>query len=278
MKTVVLYHANCFDGITAAWVTWGALKEQKDVSYYPMKYNPDAIPLRSKMVAGDLYICVDYSLPRDIIEGFLAKGIRVTVLDHHKTANESLGDLVHPNFEFIYTEHKSGALIAWDWFHNEPAPPLVQHVSDRDLWQFKLEGSKEVHAYLCTLPKVMAEYEKLNVPGGIEFAKQQGALILQYHNELAAQFGEEVWFEEVDGHMEIPFVNVSMLFSEAPQRLLMIYDEAPFAGYVYHTADAIQVGLRGRGDVDVSEIAKKFGGGGHHNAAGFRLPKPKLFA
>lgn len=32
-----------------------------------------------------------------------------------------------------------------------------------------------------------------------------------------------------------------------------------------------QFSLRSRGDIDVSEIAKKFGGGGHKNAAGFQL-------
>ena len=32
--------------------------------------------------------------------------------------------------------------------------------------------------------------------------------------------------------------------------------------------------LRSRGRVDVSEIAARFGGGGHHNAAGFIAPGP----
>ena len=32
-----------------------------------------------------------------------------------------------------------------------------------------------------------------------------------------------------------------------------------------------QFSLRGDGSVDVSAIAKSFGGGGHHNAAGFQL-------
>ena len=35
-----------------------------------------------------------------------------------------------------------------------------------------------------------------------------------------------------------------------------------------------QYSLRSRGDFDVSEIAKKFGGGGHKNAAGFTVWGP----
>jgi nanoRNase/pAp phosphatase (c-di-AMP/oligoRNAs hydrolase) len=34
----------------------------------------------------------------------------------------------------------------------------------------------------------------------------------------------------------------------------------------------IQFSLRSQGDIDVSEIAKKYLGGGHQHAAGFRLP------
>jgi nanoRNase/pAp phosphatase (c-di-AMP/oligoRNAs hydrolase) len=33
------------------------------------------------------------------------------------------------------------------------------------------------------------------------------------------------------------------------------------------------VSLRSKGDFDVSAIAKRFGGGGHKNAAGFNIPK-----
>lgn len=39
-------------------------------------------------------------------------------------------------------------------------------------------------------------------------------------------------------------------------------------------AGAVKVSLRGKGDVDVSRIAAKFGGGGHPNAAGCTVPGP----
>ena len=35
--------------------------------------------------------------------------------------------------------------------------------------------------------------------------------------------------------------------------------------------DVISVSLRAKGTLDVAEIAKSFGGGGHRNAAGFRF-------
>ncbi len=39
--------------------------------------------------------------------------------------------------------------------------------------------------------------------------------------------------------------------------------------------DDIHVGLRSNGDVDVSVIAKKYGGGGHPGASGFSWPLGK---
>ncbi len=48
----------------------------------------------------------------------------------------------------------------------------------------------------------------------------------------------------------------------------------PFAAVYVETSTDIIWSLRSRGDFDVSEIAKKFGGGGHKNAAGFTVPRP----
>ena len=65
-------------------------------------------------------------------------------------------------------------------------------------------------------------------------------------------------------------VNASANQSEVGHELLQRYPEAPFAAIYFDTADGKRKwSLRGRGNVDVSALAKQFGGGGHHNAAGF---------
>ena len=52
----------------------------------------------------------------------------------------------------IHDNNKSGALLAWEYFHpGTDVPMLIQHIDDRDRWQFKLDGSKELHAYLASL-------------------------------------------------------------------------------------------------------------------------------
>jgi len=49
----------------------------------------------------------------------------------------------------------------------------------------------------------------------------------------------------------------------------------PFAvGWFQRCDGMFQYSLRSRGEVDVSEVAKRFGGGGHVKAAGFVSAKP----
>ncbi|NIV11578.1 MAG: bifunctional oligoribonuclease/PAP phosphatase NrnA, partial [Aliifodinibius sp.] len=43
----------------------------------------------------------------------------------------------------------------------------------------------------------------------------------------------------------------------------------------YETETEVVYSLRSRGDFDVSALAERFGGGGHKNAAGFRVKRSK---
>lgn len=55
---------------------------------------------------------------------------------------------------------------------------------------------------------------------------------------------------------------------------LRIAREADVALFVKQLPDGWRGSLRSRGRVDVAAIAAEFGGGGHHNAAGFTAPGP----
>ena len=67
-------------------------------------------------------------------------------------------------------------------------------------------------------------------------------------------------------------VNASHWMSEIGARLSPDCDYAMIWYYDHNDKD-IKVSLRAFHDtIDVSEVSKKFGGGGHKKAAGFRLP------
>ena len=57
-------------------------------------------------------------------------------------------------------------------------------------------------------------------------------------------------------------------------------ESEPFAACYLDTADSRVFSLRSRreGGVDVAKIAESDGGGGHRNAAGFRVPRDHLLS
>ena len=300
MKPLVIYHANCTDGFGAAFAAW--LKLGDEAEYLPMEYGKNFLTeYAGSTINREIYI-LDFSLPREQMEWLFSHAKRVVWLDHHKTAFEMwckgvpekgwicqrlncTEDNPSGNVHIELNNNKSGALIAWEYFHPiTKVPKLIQHIDDRDRWQFKLEGSREVHAALNSYkPWTFEMWEANFLVGDIRFGalKDEGAALLRAHNQHTQAALKQArqcairWFDgEVDGH---PAVNVfSGLACNAPSFLASdlgheLANKSGTFGLVWSMAGDGQVhcSLRSNGDYDVSAIAKAFGGGGHRNAAGF---------
>jgi oligoribonuclease NrnB/cAMP/cGMP phosphodiesterase (DHH superfamily) len=265
-----------------------------EAEYLPMNYGQEIVPTQ---IADnrEVYI-LDFSFPRHVMEGLFALAKRVVWLDHHKTAFEMWCGKAPDLFFTLHKEHdesktvvlddcKSGAMLAWEYFHpSTKVPMLIQHIDNRDRWQFKLEGSKELHAVLASYqPWTFEMWEAHFLVGNVRFnaLKDEGRAILRAHNQNVQSAAKQArpcairWFDgEVDGH---PAVNVfSGLAANAPAFLASdlgheLANKSGTFGLVWSMAGDGQVhcSLRSNGDYDVSAIAKVFGCGGHRNAAGF---------
>ena len=143
-KPLVIYHYPCLDGFTAAWAVW---KAHPDWEFYPAKHG-DAPP---DVTGRDVYI-VDFSYKRPILLVMADWANSITILDHHKTAQEDLKDLAEETrtrIEVLFNMDKSGARLAWEYFHpGADVPELVKYVEDRDLWRFKYIDTSAVNAFL----------------------------------------------------------------------------------------------------------------------------------
>lgn len=308
MKPLVIYHANCTDGFGAAFAAW--LKLGDEAEYLPMEYlkNTDGVAefhervkIDCSISERDVYI-LDFSLPKAVMEWLFAHARRVVWLDHHKTAFEMMdrtpGELyrVHDAEQCIILDnYKSGALLAWEYFHpGTEVPMLIQHIDDRDRWQFKLDGSKEIHAALASLkPWTFDQWWRLFYDKhGLGTDKradliQEGKAILRAHNQhvqsaLKQARACEIWsfkpFANAPGSVINGFIRYSLngLAANAPAFLASdlgheLANKSGTFGLVWSMAGDGQIhcSLRSNGDYDVSTIAKAFGGGGHRNAAGF---------
>ena len=76
-------------------------------------------------------------------------------------------------------------------------------------------------------------------------------------NDLKKTGAEEA---EVDG-----FINFGL--SIAGVKITLLF---------FELKDGVKISLRSKGNISVNKLAKKFGGGGHYNAAGIRLFSTKL--
>lgn len=274
-RPLVLYHGpDCPDGFCAAWVSHRVLGDGAD--YLPVQYGqppPDGADDKDR----GLYV-LDFSYPRDVTFRLAAlRHERVVVLDHHKTARAALDgleiELASNNcgdaLTAVFDVGKSGARLAWEhFFPGEPAPWLVAYVEDRDLWAWKLPFSREVSAGLAARPRTFAEWDELGRhprrPPGLT---QEGAAVLRYQSRLVDSACANAREVDIDGH-KVLAVNATCLFSEVAGKLA---EGRPFGAAWFVRGDGKKVwSLRSRdGGVDVSEVARRHGGGGHRNAAGY---------
>jgi nanoRNase/pAp phosphatase (c-di-AMP/oligoRNAs hydrolase) len=274
----IWYHANCLDGFTAAWVFHKRYGPKIDIVYQAVKYG-DALP---EFRRGDEVYILDFSWDRQTLIGLrdaLGSKGNLLVLDHHKTAQK---ELEHLNFAYFDME-RSGAGIAWDYFHRasyswdgarrKDRPLLVDIVEDRDLWNFQRPDTKTVTAYMMSVPMNFGQWDE--VQRGLEAGGFSihiaGEAILRTQEKQVKALAESASVVEISG-LKAMLVNTSILQSEVCHYLLENHEDIDLAATAAFNTQRgnIQWSLRSRKDgVDVSEIAKTFGGGGHHSAAGF---------
>jgi len=260
-KTLVLYHSNCNDGFCAAWVI---RKIYSDAEFIAVSYQeppPD--------VTGRNVILVDFSYKRPVLEGMHAKANMLRVYDHHKTAEEDLKGLDY----CIFDMDRSGARLAWDYLYCSPfgakeeAPWLVQYVEDRDLWRFKLSHSEEVSAALFSYQLDFKVWDELAQRPLSEIITE-GTAILRYQQKMVSSIAKNAIEVEIDGH-KVLSVNSPVCQSEIGNKIAR---GRPFGAVWYEDKEGRKYSLRSSEDgLDVTEIAKKYGGGGHQHAAGYKV-------
>lgn len=262
--TYVLYHDNCVDGFASAFAFW--LFHHEEAHYIPVQYGQ---PFPSLLEGSCIYI-VDFSYSAEILKNVAAFSQYVVVLDHHKTAKNELEGLIVPNLSIKFDMNRSGCILSWIHLYGEETiPDLFRYIEDRDLWNWKLPDSRAVNAVIRNVESSFEAYDILFRTPLLKLI-DKGYTILETEERLITLACKNVFFRTIDGH-EVPTVNSCLLQSEIGERLYKSHPDKPFAAICYEVADKIIFSLRSQGDFDVSEVAKKYGGGGHKNAAGFSI-------
>jgi uncharacterized protein len=271
MKTLIIFHASCRDGFCAAFVLRHALLTQLKIPLADMEFHPAHYGTPAPDVVGKHVYIADFSYPLEVMRKIAETAESLTVFDHHRTAEASLRALDSEglNCEIHFDLNRSGARLVWDYFHTEEPWWLVRYVEDRDLWRFALPNSKAVNAFVSVLPFEFDAWEAARVADTAESAAVMGGVVLAKIDQTVESALKGIRLIPFAGYEDVPVLNCTAEISETLHAVCNKTD-APFSVGWFQRGDGLfQYSLRSRGDFDVAELAKKFGGGGHRAAAGF---------
>lgn len=268
--TVVIFHKNCSDGLTAAWVAKKYFDQNKISAQFIAADFPDAFP---DLEPSDVYI-LDFSYKRDIILEAKKKH-NIQIIDHHATAKKRLDGIEN----VIFDMNKSGCGLAWHrFFPGIEAPLIVKWVEDNDLWKFKYGETTTgfylwSNMYLNFHEPLHRQFERMDwierqIETNLNIRSQFETLGKFYDNQLKAVTNQYLLVEAHD--LTFPVINTSHLFASYGGSM-MAKEFGMCAIYSVKPDKSVTYSLRSVDPIDVSVIAEQYGGGGHPHAAGFRI-------
>lgn len=264
---ICIYHGNCPDGFAAAWAVRHALGD--GVDFYKGQHQqppPD--------VSGLEVILVDFSYKKQVLQSMLKTAASITILDHHISAEKDLADLLASGeVKGLFDMNKSGAMLAWQWFNTDmPTPKLIEHIQDRDLWRFKLEGTREITTALSSYPYDFDLWDKFmaNRSDELKELRRDGLAIERKINNDIQQLIVNGVRRMVIGGYDVPVLNVSSTYVSDAGNIMSVGEA--FAACYWDHPEGRSFSLRSSEEgIDVSEVAGVYGGGGHVHAAGFTI-------
>lgn len=264
-KIIVIYHGDCADGFGGAYAAWKKFGAR--AAYLPaMDRFALPCPLKNK----EVYL-IDYTYQEDLVKKLLRDNVRVTVIDHHITAARAAKLTQKYSFDL----NRSGAVLAWRYFHpGKKIPMLLRYVEDRDLWHWKLPGSKAILTYFGLTERTFSKWDqtvkKLEQAAHRKVYREKGELLLRY---------EKMMIDDIlPGAEKVGFAGHAVYAINAPHRFtseigtLLAKKKHSFAIVWREVDGTVKVSMRSDGSVDVAKIAQKFNGGGHKAAAAFSIP------
>ncbi len=203
-------------------------------------------------------------------------------IDHHKSAIEEASGAGAEGMAGVREIGKAACELAWEFFFGRSVPGAVYLLGRYDVWD--LDADPEVMPFQWgvrinedTRPEnSMVMWEHL-FAGFIEDTVEKGQACLAYQKAQNTKYASSCAFEsELDGHPVI-VINKGMTNSQLFDSIWDAEKYHMMVTFVWRKGQWTVSMYSTREDIDVSEIAKARGGGGHKGAAGFQcdeLPFP----
>lgn len=222
-------------------------------------------------------IMVDFSLPLADMQR-MAHGRRFTWIDHHITAINEFKD-VSDSWEGLHNLSGAACVLTWQYFFpDKPIPRAILLIGDRDTWTNAYPDSAPFGEGL-NQKDASPENDKLwqplldDDPQAVQELVSYGSLLREAHlrdiRRSVTRYGQPVTFE---GHSTLAINrradgDLGEYIRKQGYEIAYCYIEGLQNGKLVTFVTLFS------DKVDVSEIAHKFGGGGHQGASGFSFER-----
>ncbi len=277
-SALILWHKNCFDGYSSAWIVATGLQAiNESFELMPAVYGEEPPDVTDRNV----YI-VDFSYPPDVLERMIQQADFLTLIDHHKKAEELLAPiqaryLQEPAVTIVFDQSRSGVGLTWNFFHaaDDPIPELFELIEDYDLHRFAHgeDRARWINAALTNYPFDLQVWTTL-IEQPIGILEREGQILLKKAEREVTIAIEDTQREMIIGGYRVPVVNAPIAIRNAVCARLYADPTVPFAACYQDLKEGRKFSLRAAkaSPIDVDLIARQYNdGGGHKSAAGFLM-------
>lgn len=280
------YHNDADGHCAAHWVnvSYSDLYDEPDYDYeyIEMTYSTP-FPIESIRKDEVVYI-VDFSISPDEMRELLKITKNVTWIDHHITAIEKYKDFEYDirgvrydgvaacMLTYCYLNHMTdgghGEIKPFEIEMSYKAPFYTELIADWDVWTFDFGNLTKafITAFNAEDTHPLGDFWSKVDYDFTQHLIGKGFIMLEYRDGYMKDYTKLGFEVEFEGYRCF-----AMNIGHANSEFFKSIDDGSydiFMPFVFDGSDWT-LSMYSKGDVDVSEIAKKYGGGGHKNAAGF---------
>lgn len=283
----IFYHNDADGHCAAALVALYREEECKNCTsnyeqrFCEMDYNT---PFPIEYIKNDEVVYIlDYSIDPEDMRKLLAKTENVIWIDHHKTAIEKYNDFGVDIRGIREADGDSGCLLTYKYLLRSRKlmdingiPSMVTLINDWDTWTHDMYQSRYfIMAFNSkdTQPWNLSFWSHIDDNNYINDMIQDGIVMTRYRDgwakDVLNHIGSSMDFMGLKVYaVNIPHAN-SDYFKSIPDSVKEEHDALMPFYYDLNKRVYVASLYSTRPEVDVSIVAKRLGGGGHKNAAGF---------
>jgi oligoribonuclease NrnB/cAMP/cGMP phosphodiesterase (DHH superfamily) len=294
----IIYHKGCLDGFSGFFVAHISGRLTKDVFIYEDIPSTNRIP---PDIDGKDMLIIDVAYKKDVLEEIFKYARSVVFIDHHDSIKDDVQELYKKygdqnengkgRIQIIYDDTRCGATLAWNYlFGRQEIPLFLKYVEDQDTGKWVHPKTRSfifaVRAYyhLSTENKSLNKWFKLLNKENVAKLIKKGRYMKRYNDHIV---NVNIPKHTMERFPSRKIYNMKSDVFERPGQ----YKVAVYCGHNCPSVTELSVGAMERVDcdfcimwvynldskkyvlsmrskeVDIGEICKIFGGGGHKLAA-----------